>query len=177
MASKQYTFPESCNLSNAEIAKMAEHVARELKLNPGADLEPVVEILGGRIECEYIDPWSVEPGSIFIESLGDFKIVLPSHTSAARDRFTVAHELGHYFLHFVLASNNNNQITPMSAQRYGSGLVEIEANIFAASFLMPEKEFKEKHATFNGHKLLLADYFKVSPSAAAVREKVLKLDG
>lgn len=171
MNSRVYVLPAPCNLSTAQIAEGAEEVANVLKLQPGGDLEEVVHALCGRVVYESTDPWSDESGSIFIETEDDFEIVLPSHTSVARDRFTVAHELGHYFLHFAFP----NLTTPMRAQRFGSGLVEIEANIFAASFLMPEKLFSEKFAEFEGHTLLLADYFKVSHSAAAVREKVLKL--
>lgn len=174
MVNAEYRAPQASNISEAQIAGLAEEVARELLLEPGGELEPIVRAIGGRIEYEAVDPWGDEAGSIFIDGLGNFRIVLPSHTSGARDRFTVAHELGHYFLHFLLAEESNHHL-PMKAQRYGSGLVEYEANIFAASFLMPEETFKEKHAELDGHKLLLADFFKVSPSAAAVREKVLKL--
>lgn len=172
---KEYKSPQSCNLPYSQIADLAEKIAREMNLTSGADLQPFVELLGGRIQYDSTDPWEDESGSIVIESVGSFQIVLPQHTSTTRDRFTIAHELGHYFLHFALANNDTNSSTPMRAQRFGSGLVEIEANIFAASFLMPEEEFKEMYEKFDGHKLLLADHFKVSLSAAAVREKVLDL--
>jgi Zn-dependent peptidase ImmA (M78 family) len=172
----KYITPVPCNLPDAQIANGAEAIARNLHLSPETDLEQVVSSLGGRIDYESIDPWSDESGSIYIEEVGDFRIVLPSHTSLTRDRFTVAHELGHYFLHFLLPhSTKHTPVTPMRAKRFGSGLVEIEANIFAASFLMPAELFATKYAELGGHNLLLADYFNVSPSAAAVREKVLKL--
>lgn len=175
METKNYSQPVPCELPMSQIGYGAEEIARALKLEVAADLEPLVRSLGGRIEVETIDPWSDESGSIYVDGDADFRIVLPSHTGVTRDRFTVAHELGHYFLHFVLPHKHSKSVGPMFAKRFGTGLVEKEANVFAASFLMPSEQFREKYSEFGGHTLLLADYFKVSPSAAAVREKVLKL--
>lgn len=169
-----YIEPTPCNFGDVVIAKIAEEIASAISLCPGASLEDVVNDLGGSIDYNFVDPWSDESGSIEIDGEADFKIFLPHQTSDVRDRFTIAHELGHYFLHYLFKPDAEQQ--PMRARRFGSGLVEYEANMFAASFLMPESIFKEKHKELEGEKLLVADYFKVSLSAAAVRMKVLGLD-
>lgn len=61
-------------------------------------------------------------------------------------RFTIAHELGHYFLHDKLEIHNDNARTlnwfniENQAKR---GLQEYEANDFASELLMPEKVFRQ----------------------------------
>lgn len=63
-----------------------------------------------------------------------------------KHRFTVAHELGHFFLHEKLEAHDENAGTlswyniEHHAQR---GIQEYEANDFASELLMPEKLFKE----------------------------------
>lgn len=65
-----------------------------------------------------------------------------TQTSRRRQRFTIAHELGHLLLHqgrpiivdqAVLRVDLRNDISSM-----GTALQEIEANTFAAALLMPE---------------------------------------
>ncbi|MBQ8050672.1 MAG: ImmA/IrrE family metallo-endopeptidase [Bacteroidaceae bacterium] len=63
-----------------------------------------------------------------------------------RKRFTLAHELGHYFLHYTLL-RDNEQILKETASTVGSGSrrgnlhrMEIQANKFASMLLMPKKE-------------------------------------
>lgn len=64
----------------------------------------------------------------------------------SRIRFTVAHELGHYFLHEKLEVHTDNSRTlnwfnvENQMQR---GIQEFEANDFASELLMPEKVFRE----------------------------------
>lgn len=92
-----------------------------------------------------------------------------------RQRFTIAHELGHYFLHKgrplfvdgvvqVMFRNNNSSS--------GEFLKEQEANAFAASLLMPQP-FIEKELTKmpEGNEPIkyLADKFGVSEQAMSFR--------
>lgn len=70
-------------------------------------------------------------------------IGLNTQTSRRRQRFTVAHELGHLLLHegkqlivdqAVLRVDLRNHVSSM-----GTDIEEIEANTFAAALLMPER--------------------------------------
>ena len=94
-----------------------------------------------------------------------------------RNRFTVAHELGHFFLHsnnqpfFVnkmpkIMYRNNNSST-------GEDLKEREANAFAASILMPKELISEEiqKCTSSGEATIkqLAKTFKVSEQAMTFR--------
>ena len=102
-------------------------------------LEQTVQRIGGEIkylEDGFIedDNLSLESGSLLVHDITDFTIILPSFTSRLRDRFTIGHELGHYFLH------SSQGQRPILASRYGSGRLEWEANWFSAGFLMPEEK-------------------------------------
>lgn len=94
------------------------------------------------------------------------RLASPLDTSPERDRFSIAHELGHYFLHFRMTKQ------AMVAQRFGSTREEWEANWFAAGFLMPAAEFHEHyHAGFPA----LARHCRVSIAAARARANALGL--
>lgn len=166
----RYARPEPCNITKSVIQQLAEEIAIALNFEPGEALEPIVKKVGGKIIYDELDEAeSSDDGSIIIEASGSFVIHLPPFTSARRDRFTVAHELGHYFLHFLPAE------MPMKAQRYGGGRIEWEANWFAAAFLMPEKAFRAAYNEFEGDINLLSAAFAVSAKAAEVRAKSLGL--
>lgn len=79
-----------------------------------------------------------------------------------RDRFTLAHELGHLFLHknissFARSTSPNSEIKPFEDSEW-------QADCFAAEFLMPFDEVKKCTSP-----LELAYKFGVSPKAAEVR--------
>ncbi|MGS1053166.1 ImmA/IrrE family metallo-endopeptidase [Burkholderia glumae] len=171
-----FASPEPCNLGKKAVGDLAEHLARHTQYEVGSDLESLVARLGG--EMRYQDIWeldSSESGSIEIHGDHKFVITLAAHTSRARDRFTIAHELGHYFLHYRLPRVKGKEIGPMRAARYGGDQAEVEANWFAASFLMPEAKFRDAFHAVDGDLVTLASQFGVSTSAAGVRAKSLSL--
>lgn len=153
--------------SKAFVESYADKVREVLEFAPGGDLEEAVNQLGGRIRYLDLDRWSELSGSIFIHGKQDFDIVLPLYTSPLRDRFTIGHELGHYFLH------SKQGATPLIAMRQGTGRVEWEANWFAAALLMPAEEFTrmcKKHRTDTNS---IAAEFGVSRDAAQIRRESL----
>jgi Zn-dependent peptidase ImmA (M78 family) len=102
----------------------------------------------------------------------------PSHPSV-RKRFTIAHEIGHYLLH-VKQSQSRLFIDRYVYRRddqsaTGHDQEEVEANAFAAAFLMPEQLLREelkKHAFDPDDEdalSALADLFGVSTSAMSYR--------
>jgi Zn-dependent peptidase ImmA (M78 family) len=111
-----------------------------------------------------------------IERIGDsFKISVNKADHYLRQRFTMAHELGHFVLHRDLIGNGvddnrayrsapggsfwNRQIT----QRH-----ETEANRFAANILMPEKLVIEQHELCHGDLKEVAKRFQVSSQAMKI---------
>lgn len=82
-------------------------------------------------------------------------------------RFIVAHEIGHYILHYD--ENINNGMYAHREHKKGKNNEENEADYFAANLLMPRKKFKErvdelKNKGLNKEEiiLLLADKFCVT---------------
>lgn len=100
-------------------------------------------------------------------------IVVNSKHSVGRRRFTIAHELGHYFLDDCptkcYAHRDNGDYSPK----------ERDANSFASMLLMPEDEIKRfaKHYFGDDDEMsyYIAQKFNVSQSAAEVRLKKLEL--
>lgn len=130
-----------------------------------ADIDGLVAQLGGRVHVQD------GPESLKVLEEDDFVINVPSSTSARRDRFTIAHELGHYFLHYIYPELSG----PKSFDRGASNRAETEANTFASSLLMPAGAFRRAHEATGGNARRLAAMFDVSPRAAEVRCSVLGL--
>lgn len=166
MTTVKYIPAEPCNVRKNVIEAFAAKFAQDIGYKAGDDLKPIVDSLGGRISLQSFD--DPTDASIKVRGKGDFDIFLPAHTTFERDRFSIAHELGHYVLHFPM------KMEPMQARRFGSDRAEWEANWFAAGFLMPEDEFREKFDQ-TGSPTVLAHHFKVSVSAVRARMKALSL--
>lgn len=102
-----------------------------------------------------------------------------------RRRFTIAHEIGHHYLGHQFAEGEHVHVDRgfvirMRSPRSSSGLdlMEIEANQFAASLLMPEKQVREAAGTapIADHVVArLARDFDVSEQAMTIRLTVLDL--
>ncbi|GAA6155815.1 hypothetical protein NBRC116588_12880 [Pyruvatibacter sp. HU-CL02332] len=171
----EYPAAEATQLSKSSIYSLAEDIARQLDYKPGSEISNAVAKLGGSIEVHnFRDDPSSNPESMIVEEPGKFKIYISPDTSVERDNFTIAHELGHYVLHFLWQRHKGKQLERMAANRFGSNRVEWEANWFAAAFLMPEKEFRAAWQK-SGNASLVAREFGVSTSAADTRAKALTL--
>jgi hypothetical protein len=168
--------PQAINVSTSTIANIASSVAKKVGYEPGGDLREVVRKLGGTIVHENL--WgsgSTDSGSIEIKE-GKFEIRLAIATGPLRDRFTIAHELGHYVLHYLYRKQFlADPINELVAQRYGTSDVEREANQFAAAFLMPQKEYEAAFASLGGDHFALSRHFGVSRIASEVRAQALNL--
>jgi Zn-dependent peptidase ImmA (M78 family) len=170
--------PEPIKASKATIWAHAERVAIALKFAPGDAIEPVVARLGGRIHYKNVPPGEAKPESIVVKSSKNFTIFLPTMTSPTRDRFTIAHELGHLFLHYPrIAREHPNDW--MVATRWvdeddpDQQRAEWEANWFAAAFLMPKDAFSQAYKSESLGEV--ADTFGVGAQAAKIRAKSLGL--
>ncbi|MCT8335740.1 ImmA/IrrE family metallo-endopeptidase [Leptospira sp. 85282-16] len=156
----------------------AKHVRDRFKREFGANpkgstvrdfFEEIVEFLGGKIEIEHHpEPYEVDGGSLFIKPNRSFTIYLSPITSPLRDNFTIAHELGHYFLHLPQEFDKT-----MVFARDGYSLIEKQANRFAGAFLMPKDELESAINKFSRNKYLIADHFGVSIPALKYRREEL----
>lgn len=178
MVQSRYENPIPARASRDNIWALAEDIARKLGFKRGDPIEPLVTELGGKISFNNPAGEEVQE-SIRVEPQGGFTIFLPAVTSARRDKFTIAHELGHLFLHFPFVQRQHPG-QGMRATRWvdesNSDLqrCEWEANWFAASFVMPKADFIAAYEKIKDVEQL-ADRFGVSQKAAEVRIKSLGL--
>ncbi len=167
---------ESLGWPKQKISKFSEELSLALNWHHQSDVRETIVKQGGQIE--FIDFWeeNEKAGALLVESSGEFTIYVPSHTSIERDNFTIAHEYGHYILHYALKNIELAHGETFVAYRYGAGPVEWEANWFAASFLIPESLLK-KHIHRHGKDVAkIADTFSVSKSFCEFRMRELNLD-
>lgn len=97
---------------------------------------------------------------------GGWKIGVNSLHHPNRQRFTIAHELGHYFLH---RSEGNFEDTILFRRAYQLNKKEVEANEFASKLLMPTGEFRRELAANDYNITSVARVFGVSGAAAEYR--------
>lgn len=164
-----------------DINRIAEAIRKACKIKSPADMHNVVSQLGGELKinsnCNDFEAKIERADSdTFIISIVD-----GNHTEE-RKRFSIAHELGHLFLHMgywidETKWKSTEAYIDSVYYRYGHSKEESEANEFAAAFLMPDKEFKmvcRQNYSGSGYKIAeIAEYFQVSIEAARNRGRWL----
>ncbi|GFD67918.1 ImmA/IrrE family metallo-endopeptidase [Alteromonas sp. KUL106] len=91
-----------------------------------------------------------------------------------RQRFTMAHELGHFIKHSPISSRFHDTNFFRNSE---SNQMETEANNFAADLLMPKDKFDYFVQNKSASAEAVAEYFQVSTIAARVRAKQLGYTG
>lgn len=161
------------------INEMADAVRRAYSIDgPIKNITMVVKNMGGKIvEDASIDGFS--DGRIKKVSNTSFEITVSPYQSEERKNFTIAHELGHLFLHMGYKTDRKKWKAQDNVAYYRNGDSELEyqANEFAAAFLMPQDEYKEVMDRNTKGNMVdtseVAKYFNVSIDAAANRGKWL----
>lgn len=108
-----------------------------------------------------------------------FYILINKTKPNLRQYFTVAHELGHYFLHKDKIKNNENYIVEGENVLENTGILyindenistnlELEANAFAASLIIPARLIEKAWNQFENIEKC-AELFKVSVEAMSIR--------
>jgi Zn-dependent peptidase ImmA (M78 family) len=125
--------------SVSEVRKDAEQYLASLKIaQPPIPVEKIAALMGAQIQ--YV-PFDGELAGMLVRKEGEIFIGVNSLHHANRQRFTVAHELGHLCYHEgevhvdrKLQLNRRDQTSSLAIDPD-----EIEANRFAAELLMPFK--------------------------------------
>lgn len=163
----------------SSVEAFASAISEKLNFKAGTPVEHLVHSLNGVLHYGWQSEDEREGGSIFARDYDDFSICLSEHTSALRDRFTIAHELGHLFLHLQKVKKDDANAA-MRATRHikeddqEQRRAEWEANWFAAQLLMPRDKFYRCAKDYGvSH---AADVFGVSKTAAQVRYDSIERD-
>ncbi len=132
---------------------------------------PLAEICRALGIAVYVRPFEYVAG-VFINDDVFPVIIVNSGERRVRQRFTIAHELGHYFV------DHGHQ---SFAEPGGGSRRERDAERFAACLLMPAawvKGYWEAYAANDENRLaVVADLFEVSPTALKHRISELGLKG
>jgi len=145
------------------IGEVAQHLRELWSVPPGPidNVASLIEDCGGIvITCDF--------GTDLIDAMSQRVEGLPvlffvnSNSPADRVRFTLAHELGHMVLH-TLALNDDDKM-------------EDEADLFAGTFMVPDKEFKRQLRKFDlRHLANMKGYWKISMAALAKKASQMRL--
>lgn len=132
------------------------------------DVNAVAERFGLAI---YAKPLAAGVSGMIVRELGTqagYTIYVDSGEAAVRQRFTAAHEIGHYVLHRDHIGNGISDNYLLRSDRM-SNWMEVQANAFAADLLMPypliEKLIAEGTSSLTG----LAKRLQVSEIAMGIR--------
>jgi Zn-dependent peptidase ImmA (M78 family) len=104
------------------------------------------------------------------------KIFVNNNDTYLRQRFTIAHELGHIILHRRNSQEEFVDYRGGPIKSSEDAIKEYEADEFAASLLMPEDLFKAKYYELRSNFEALSDYFGVTTPAIGMRARNLELD-
>ncbi|WP_369282175.1 ImmA/IrrE family metallo-endopeptidase [Oscillibacter sp. GMB15532] len=150
----------------SDIEKKANKIRDQYGMNqPPINVEDICRKM--KISVDYIDMQEIEKRvgkdiSGAIISRGDkSEIKINSRDIQSRQRFTIAHELGHKILH--IANDSDDVIISFRCLKNNR---EREADAFAAELLMPRDMVKEEHGKlFYPLVSQLAETFRVSKAA------------
>lgn len=157
--------------NRTQLERRASKLLREFEImSEPVDVFAIADRLGARIQYENAD--DELSGALYRNDGNGPVIGVNARHHPNRQRFTVAHEIGHLLLHdepvFVDRVFRRDQVSSEAVDP-----LEIEANGFAAALLMP-KEFVLRHT--NGKAPLRSDaverlavHFEVSPQAMTFR--------
>ena len=141
---------------------------------PPVPAENIARSLGAQITYEAFDG---EISGMLLRDQGTLVIGVNSRHAPTRQRFTVAHEIGHILIHegrpvFI------DRFVRVNFRDGESGTEEVEANAFAAELLMPQTFIYAaadrallRHPEYTAEELarVLARQFEVSPAAMQYR--------
>ena len=151
-------------------------------VNPAVDVERIAQTLGLNVIRQQFQE---DLSAVLVKSGNASTIGINSKHPRARQRFSIAHELGHYWLDHPgdMFVDKTTATVLFRDGRSGDGtsLHEMEANRFAAALLMPPhfliESFMERSGTFGVTEMVasLAKQYEVSQQAMKIRLSSLGL--
>lgn len=169
-----------------------EHIAETIRykyasvrrMGKALDAKALATHIGGRIEqTKFVDIGAETMRIHGAKQAQDgcwerisFSIRVSETDSPCRQNFAVAHALGHLYLHYLKAPEDERSASFYRISHVDGGTKETEANLFTGALLMPRKEYSETYQLLEGDLVRIAETFHVSVPAAEIRASVLKLN-
>lgn len=152
---------------------MLNEVIRRAQRRRPVDVEEVARGLGVRVHYAWLD--RDVSGELLRLPSGEYQINVQANDPPTRQRFTIAHELGHYVYHRHLIGagiDDDRAYRSTNVGRYHNRDIgpkqETEANQFAASLLMPDHLVDEAIGQGLARRQMAAE-MGVSEHAMAIR--------
>ncbi len=151
------------------VRKFAWYIIKKYNLKIPIDLDFLLKELDIDIEWAFL-PQNID-GAALPGKFSRGLIVLNTGRIKTRERFTIAHEIGHILWHYPKVDIEKTLFLDLGDDNSKN---EREANVFATELLMPRKEvIKAFYHTQNISEL--AEFFQVSKQAMSIRLEELKL--
>ena len=158
--------------SRSEIERAATKLRKDARVDEQlpVPLEEIAKSLG--FESIGFEPTMDNPDTALISGMIDYakkKIFVNTTQSLERQRFTLAHEIGHAYLHMdqgrlpAIVDFRADMDHPRSEK-------EKEANQFAAALLMPREPFVRQWLQWKGDIDTLGKIFGASRQAVEIRQ-------
>jgi Zn-dependent peptidase ImmA (M78 family) len=159
-------------MNRSDIEKAADKLIRELGIN---EMPIPVEKIAVHAGCQVkaFDDDKDGVSGVFMVQNSVPVIGYNCNQSPVRQRFTIAHELGHFILHNhndpneVYVDHNTYPLFRDQNSSTGASIIEQQANAFAAALLMPEKLVVEEIRNIN---------FDFTDESPALSELALKFN-
>ena len=159
-----------------KIETMSNEMWADHNLTPGFNFEQLLNTLNIQLKEESLS----DDLSAVLAIKNDKKLItLNSNNHPNRQRFSIAHEIGHLKLNHKISLDITKQTVIHHRDKIsstGTDTDEVEANYFAACLLMPSFQI-EKHLKFDksfDHNVVqISEIFKVSAASATLRLKNL----
>lgn len=163
-----------------KVNRIGEALYNAMGQKPGFDIEKIVEKLGGRVVFASSDHFDagIDAKIEIMDDRSDteFQITCRKEPDEEYRRFCIAHEIGHLFLH-MMGKDDKGEVRIIKNEFYRNNtyldFCEWEAEEFAASFLMPEQEFRIQVENKKGDVDKIAKLFRVSSQSVIMRCKRL----
>ena len=154
------------------IEEVSEIIHKECKIENQIQIDPVTiaSEFGFTVFKSTFDSDNIS--GMVINSNEEKSIYINENDSINRQRFTVAHELGHIILHHEANEESFKEVDFRTNS--GFDVRESQANSLAAALLMPRKKANEIWKKLKDVDDF-ADAFKVSKQAASIRLENLRL--
>lgn len=160
--------------------KRAAKAARELLSKFNVTSPPVnVESIAKQLDISILKTPQTEAdlSGFLVRERNKTIVGINSAHDRKRQRFTIAHELGHYCLHRIVGVHVDRVKYRNSRSSAGTDFEEIEANAFAAELLMPSDFIRREMKQYSFIDLIgpdatvesLANKFEVSTQAMTIR--------
>jgi Zn-dependent peptidase ImmA (M78 family) len=159
---------KQADFSRAEI-EAARVIQKNFITSPPISLEDIAEGEGLNIAVTEFEESEISGFIDFEKKL----ILVNKYDSTSRQRFTIAHELGHWILHQKELQNNRDLVVLYRRSIDNeTDPLEQEANFFAANLLVPIS-FLQKISDSSMTNKRLSNIFKVSEAVIAFRRGLL----